>query len=105
MIASSNASATLLQHLQLIPDPRLARKRRHELQSILAVAMCATIAGAYNWVEVAEFGEPHHDWFVRFIPLHSGKRQCTDWCWPAWCRSHASANKREEAPVKKLATT
>ena len=45
---------TLLQHLQLIPDPRLARTRRHELQSILAVALCATIAGADNWVEVAE---------------------------------------------------
>ena len=63
---------TLLQHLQLIPDPRLARTRRHELQSILAVALCATIAGADNWVEVAEFGELHHDWFVRFIPLPSG---------------------------------
>jgi len=63
---------TLLQHLQLIPDPRLARTRRHELQSILAVALCATIAGADNWVEVAEFGQLHHDWFVRFVPLPSG---------------------------------
>ncbi|HVL43823.1 MAG TPA: transposase family protein [Acidovorax sp.] len=36
---------TLLQHLQLIPEPRLQRTRRHELQSILAVALCATIAG------------------------------------------------------------
>lgn len=57
----------LLQHLQLIPVPRLP-----ELQSILAVALCATIAGADNWVEVAELGELHHDWFLRFIPLPSG---------------------------------
>jgi predicted transposase YbfD/YdcC len=63
---------TLLQHLQVIPDPRLERTRRHELQSILAIALCATIAGADNWVEVAEFGELHHDWFIRFIPLPSG---------------------------------
>ena len=63
---------TLLQHLQVITDPRLERTRRHELQSILAIALCATIAGADNWVEVAEFGELHHDWFVRFIPLPSG---------------------------------
>ena len=63
---------TLLQHLQLIPDPRLERTRRHELQSILAIALCATIAGADNWVEVAEFGQLHHDWFIRFIPLPSG---------------------------------
>ncbi|WP_366935917.1 transposase family protein, partial [Acidovorax sp.] len=42
---------TLLQHLQLIPDPRLARTLRHELQSILSVALCATIAVADNWVD------------------------------------------------------
>ncbi|PIF89970.1 putative transposase YbfD/YdcC [Acidovorax sp. 62] len=63
---------TLLQHLQVIPDPRLERTRRHELQSILAIALCATIAGADNWVEVAEFGELLHDWFIRFVPLPSG---------------------------------
>jgi predicted transposase YbfD/YdcC len=63
---------TLLQHLQLIPDPRLERTRRHELQSILAVALCATIAGADNWVEVAEFGELHHDWLCSIVPLPSG---------------------------------
>ena len=62
---------TLLQHLQVIPDPRLERTRRHELQSILAIALCATIAGADNWVEAAEFGELHHDWFIRFITLPS----------------------------------
>ena len=63
---------SLLQHLQGIPDPRIERTRRHELQSILAVALCATIAGADNWVEVAEFGEQHQDWFARFVPLPCG---------------------------------
>lgn len=63
---------TLLHHLQLIPNPRLARTRRHELQSNFAVALCATIAGADNWVEIAEFGQLHHDWFVGFVPLPSG---------------------------------
>lgn len=63
---------SLLQHLQSIEDPRLHRTRRHDLQSILAVALCATIAGADNWVEVAEFGQLHQDWFARFVPLPSG---------------------------------
>lgn len=63
---------SLLLHLQSIPDPRIERTRRHELQSILAVALCATIAGADNWVEVSEFGEQHQDWFARFIPLPCG---------------------------------
>lgn len=63
---------SLLQHLQSIPDPRTHRTRRHDLQSILAVALCATLAGADNWVEVAEFGEQHQDWFARFVPMPSG---------------------------------
>ena len=63
---------SLLQHLQSIEDPRVERTRRHELQSILAVALCATIAGADNWVEVAEFGALHEDWFNRFVSLPSG---------------------------------
>ena len=86
---------SLLQHLQGIPDPRIERTRRHELQSILAVALCATIAGADNWVEVAEFGEQHQDWFARFVPLPCalprtillrGCFACSmpgSWSWPA----------------------
>ena len=63
---------SLLQHLQIIEDPRTHRTRRHELQSILAVALCATLAGADNWVEVAEFGQLHQDWFARIVPLPAG---------------------------------
>lgn len=62
----------LLQHVKIVQDPRIHRTRRYELQSILAVALCATIAGADNWVEVAEFGQLHCDWFARFVPLPSG---------------------------------
>ena len=63
---------SLLQYLQNIPDPRVQRTRRHELQSILVVALCATIAGADNCVEMAEFGQQHQDWFERLVPLPSG---------------------------------
>ena len=38
----------------------------------MAIALCATIGGADNWVEVAQFGEAHHDWFKRFLRLPSG---------------------------------
>lgn len=63
---------SLLEHIRNIEDPRIHRTRRYELQSLLAVALCATVAGADNWVEVAEFGEQHHDWFARFVPLPCG---------------------------------
>jgi len=63
---------SLLAHLQSIPDPRIERTRRHDLQAILAIALCATLAGADNCVEMAEFGEQHHDWFARFVALPCG---------------------------------
>jgi predicted transposase YbfD/YdcC len=63
---------SLLEHLQSIQDPRLARTRRHDLLSILVIALCATVAGADNWVEVAEFAHLRQDWFVRLVFLPSG---------------------------------
>ena len=63
---------SLLEHLQQIPDPRIDRRRRHDLIDLLAITLCATIGGADNWVEVAQFGEAHHDWFKRFLRLPSG---------------------------------
>ncbi len=63
---------SLLEHLKLVSDPRIHRRRRHDLQAILVIALCATIAGADNWVEVAEFGQQHHEWFARLVPLPCG---------------------------------
>ena len=62
----------LLEHMQHIPDPRMERRRRHDLIDLLAIALCATIGGADNWVEVSQFGQAHYDWFKRFLRLPSG---------------------------------
>ena len=63
---------SLLQHLQCVPDPRVQRTRRHDLIDLLTIALCATVGGADNWVEVAQFGQAHHNWFARFLRLPSG---------------------------------
>ena len=63
---------SLLQLLQKIPDPRVQRTRRHELIDLLASALCATIAGADNWVETVEFAQAHQAWLQRFLRLPSG---------------------------------
>ena len=63
---------TLLQLLQQIPDPRVQRTRRHELIDLLAIALCATIAGADNWVETVEFAQAHQAWLQRFLRLPGG---------------------------------
>ena len=62
----------LLEHLQQVPDPRIERRRRHDLIDLLAIALCATIGGADNWVDVVQFGQALHFFFKRFLRLPSG---------------------------------
>ena len=96
---------SLLEHLQQVPDPRIERRRRHDLLDLLAIALCATIGGADNWVEVVQFGRAHHDWFKRFLRLPSGiashdtfarvfrllNEQALEAACPEWMRSSAGA--------------
>lgn len=63
---------SLLQLLQQIPDPRVQRTRRHELIDLLAIAICATVAGADNWIETVEFAQAHQAWLQRFLRLPCG---------------------------------
>jgi predicted transposase YbfD/YdcC len=63
---------TLMEHLQVIQDPRIHRTRRHDLHCILVMALCATVAGADNWVEVAEFCHLHQQWFAALVRLPCG---------------------------------
>lgn len=49
------APAALLATLDTVPDPRKRRGRRHPLPAILAIAVCAVIAGARSFVAIAEW--------------------------------------------------
>jgi predicted transposase YbfD/YdcC len=40
--------------------------------SIITIAVCAVIAGADTWDEIAEFGEAKADWFATFLDLPHG---------------------------------
>jgi predicted transposase YbfD/YdcC len=48
-------SIKLLQALSAIPDPRRRRGRRHSLQSILLVAVCAVLAGARTYAAIGDW--------------------------------------------------
>jgi predicted transposase YbfD/YdcC len=43
-------------HFGALPDPRVERTKRHPLLDILVIAVCAVIAGAQGWEDMAEFG-------------------------------------------------
>ncbi len=69
---SESAGTSLMEHLRQVPDPRIARTRRHELMDLLVIALCAVICGADNWVDVVQFGKAKKAWFETFLKLPNG---------------------------------
>jgi len=63
---------SLLDHIKSIPDPRIDRQKRHKLEDILAIAICAIICGADDWVSIEEFGKSKRKWFKTFLQLPNG---------------------------------
>ncbi|WP_394809246.1 transposase family protein, partial [Nitrosomonas sp.] len=42
--------ASIIHHFSSIADPRVDRQKKHQLQDIFFIALCAVICGADNWV-------------------------------------------------------
>jgi predicted transposase YbfD/YdcC len=54
-VGESSVSDDLLTALAAVPDPRRRRGVRHRLNVVLAVAVCAVLAGARSYVAIAEW--------------------------------------------------
>jgi len=61
----------LVHHFITVTDPR-RDNRSHLLIDVIMVAICATLAGAEGWVEIARFGETKEAWFRKFLQLPNG---------------------------------
>lgn len=68
----SQPTASILQHFATIPDPRINRQKKHQLQDIFVIALCVVIGGADNWVEIEEYGWAKVDWFTEQLGLANG---------------------------------
>jgi predicted transposase YbfD/YdcC len=62
----------LIEHLSALDDPRCAGKVEHRLIDILVIAVCAVIACAESWEDVALYGRSKQDWLRRFLALPNG---------------------------------
>ncbi len=67
-----SASLPLLRHFRSLKDPRINRRKLHSLENILVIAVCAVIAGANDFQQVALFGRKRLDWLGRFLDLPNG---------------------------------
>lgn len=55
-----------------LPDPRVARTRKHRLDEILVIALCAVVCGADDFEAVERFGRSREAWLKRFLRLENG---------------------------------
>lgn len=53
-------------------DPRVERTKRHDLLTVVTLALCGVICGAENWVEVADWAEAKRDWLATWLDLPNG---------------------------------
>lgn len=63
---------TIEQYFGELTDPRVDRTKLHKLIDILVIALCAIIAGADNWEDIADFGRAKIDWFQTYLELPNG---------------------------------
>jgi predicted transposase YbfD/YdcC len=64
--------SSIIGHFSLLTDPRILLKNKHKLIDIVVITVCATLAGADDWVEIACFGRVREDWFRTFLELPNG---------------------------------
>jgi hypothetical protein len=69
---TSSPVLALSQHFAQLEDPRVERTRLHHLLDIVIIAICAVIAGAESWNDLALFGETKYAWFSSFLALPNG---------------------------------
>jgi len=68
----TQARCSIVEHFSLITDPRMVAKTDHKLIDIVVITVCAVLAGADDWVEIATFGRGKEDWFRTFLELPNG---------------------------------
>lgn len=69
---SLSASASVFHHFSTVTDPRINRQKKHQLQDIFFITLCAVISGADNWVMIEEFGKAKAEWFTEQLNLKHG---------------------------------
>ena len=64
-------SARIQDHFQRLTDPR-RRKVTYPLINIVAIAVCAVLCGADDFVSIAAFARARRAWFAKFLDLSAG---------------------------------
>ena len=66
------AKNSLLAHLAQVPDPRVNRRKDHDLVDVLVIAICTLLCAGETFNDMEEFGKSKYDWFKTFLGLRNG---------------------------------
>jgi predicted transposase YbfD/YdcC len=103
----------LVEEFSTLDDPRCGGKVEHRLIDILVIAICAVIAGAESWEDIALYGRSKVEWLGTFlalsngIPAHDTFRRVFmlidtgrfEACFEAWARSFGAILDREVVAI------
>ena len=65
-------TATVMDYLAEVPDPRLERTRAHSLVNILVISLLAVLCGADSFVGIETFGRLKKEFLASFLDLKGG---------------------------------
>src|SRR4051812_46900013 len=71
-MASEATQRPLIEHFSALKDPRQIWKVVYPLPEIMLLVLCATLAGAEDFVEVRLWGAKNLDFLRRFLPFKDG---------------------------------
>ena len=76
-------SLSITRHFANLADPRLHRRRRHQLLDIIAIAICGVICGCKSWGEIVSLplAESRYQITRSVCPFSHAFRAA---CWAAW---------------------
>ena len=63
---------SLVSRLEVIPDPREDRTKKHALTDILVLTLAATLSGAESFEAIHAFGVEQEAWLKTVLPLANG---------------------------------
>ena len=103
----------LVEHFSALEDRRCSGKVEHRLIDILVIAVCAVIACAESWDDIALYGRNKLGWLRSFltlangIPSHDTFRRvfmlidpdAFEACFSTWAQSFAEAFDREVVAI------
>ena len=103
----------LVGHFGAVSDPRCRRKVEHPLIDILVIAVCAVIACAESWNDIALYGRSKLTWLRTFLQLPNGipshdtfrrvfmliDPEAFEACFTAWAASLAAGFAREVVAI------